>query len=187
MQNDSEYVGILLPSRILGYMEDSLHALACCCLVFLTGLITADVVSRTLFNTPLHVQFELTELYLMPATAVLSLSRVYREGAHLSLEVIKPEMFGRAWPYLHSLILAISAVLFVLIAWRSGVYAFKALANHSIYFGIYDWPLGVAYASIPIGSAVLSLRLLNDLICTSVFGNRVALNQKKIQESHHSG
>lgn len=186
MLTDSGYMGGLLPSRILGHVEDSLHVLACCCLVLLTGLITADIVSRTLFDTPLNVQFELTEFYLMPATAVLSLSRVYREGSHLSLEVIKPEIFGRAWPYIHGLVLTISAALFVLIAWRSGVYAYKALANQSTYFGVYDWPLGVAYASIPIGSGVLSLRLINDLICTIVFSNGDALNYKKIQGSRHS-
>lgn len=186
MRSDSGPGGELLPSRILGHVEDSLHILACGCLVLLTGLIAVDVISRTLFSTPLHVQFELTELYLMPATAVLSLSRVYREHAHLSLEVVKPEKFGRAWPYLHSLILAISAVFFVLLAWRSGVYAYKAFTNNAIYFGVHDWPLGVAYSSIPLGSGVLALRLINDFISTIVFGNADASTHKKAQESRNS-
>lgn len=164
MRLDSDNVGAVFPNRTLSRVEDLLHILACCCLALLTGLISIDVISRTLFNTPLHVQFELTELYLMPATAALSLSRVYRERAHLSLEVIKPEMFGRAWPYLHTLVLLISAIFFVLLAWRSGVYSYKAFINNSIYFGIYDWPLGIAYASIPLGCGVLSLRLINDFI-----------------------
>lgn len=164
MRFDSENVEAMFPSRILGHVEDLLHALACSCLVLLTGLISVDVLSRTLFNIPLHVQFELTELYLMPATAALSLSRVYRERAHLSLEVIKPEMFGRAWPYLNTIVLTISAIFFILITWKSGIYSYKAFASNSIYFGVYDWPLWIAYASIPLGCGVLSLRLINDLI-----------------------
>lgn len=164
MRFDSGRGGKILPSRILGHVEDLLHVLACSCLVLLTGLISVDVFSRTLFNIPLHVQFELTELFLMPATAILSLSRVYRERAHLSLEVVKPEIFGRLWPYMNTIVLIISATFLILLTWRSGIYSYKAFTKNSIYFGVYDWPLWVAYASIPLGCGVLSLRLINDLI-----------------------
>lgn len=169
------------PIRIFSRAEDLLHILACSCLVLLTFLITLDVISRTLFNTPLHIQFELTELYLMPAIAVLSLSRVYRDRAHLSLEVMKPDKFGRAWPYLHSIVLTISTIFFILLAWRSGLYAYKALASNATYFGIYDWPLGLAYASIPVGSGLLALRLLSELIST-VFCSTATSHYKKTQE-----
>lgn len=169
------------PIRVLSHTEDLLHILACSCLVLLTFLITIDVISRTLFNTPLHIQFELTELYLMPAIAALSLSRVYRDRAHLSLEVITPDKFGRAWPYLQSCILAISAIFFILLAWRSGVYAYKALASNATYFGIYDWPLGLAYASIPVGSGLLALRLFSELMNT-IFCSTFATHYKRTQK-----
>lgn len=186
MISKAEYVGMPFSSRILGHFEDLLHMLACGCLMLLTGLITLDVISRTLFNIALHIQFELTELYLMPALAVLSLARVYRDNAHLSLEVINPERYGRAWPYLHVLILAISSAFFVLLAWRSGIYAYKALSVNSIYFGVYDWPLGIAYASIPIGSGMLCLRLIHDLIIAASFKKPVSANKNNTKESPSS-
>lgn len=151
-------------TRALMRVEDVLHWTACTCLVVMAGLIVWDAVSRTLFGVPLQVQFELTELYLMPATAVLSISRVFRDQGHLSLDVFDPERLGRAARPVHALVLILSGTFFAIVTWKAGMYAHTAWVRNNIYLGVYDWPLWLAYLSIPLGCGVLTVRLAHDLI-----------------------
>ncbi|BBU55134.1 hypothetical protein KU6B_13990 [Mameliella alba] len=72
--------------KVLSKIEDVLHLAGCLSLVAVAGLINADILLRLFANRPVQIQFELTELYLMPALATLSLSRVFRDGGHLALE-----------------------------------------------------------------------------------------------------
>ncbi len=149
-----------VPEQALCRVEDFLHAVGCLCLVVIVVLIAADAILRLTVSMPLQIQFELTELFLMPAVSTLSLSRVFRQRAHLSLEIFQPDSFGRASSWVSRAILAISAAFFGLLTWKSGEHAAAALLRNDIYMGVHDWPLGYAYLSIPVGCGVLTLRLL---------------------------
>lgn len=149
---------------ILGRIEDGLHLLGCAALVLIAVLINADILGRLFFRTPVQFQFEMVELYLMPAVATLSLAKVFREGGHLSLEFIEPSVFGRFWPALRIVMLLCSAVFFIALTAMSGRFAFHAFEHGEVYFGVIDWPLGWAYLSVPLGSAVLTVRLLFETI-----------------------
>ncbi|MGE4281059.1 MAG: TRAP transporter small permease [Magnetospirillum sp.] len=148
--------------RSLCRIEDALHVLGCTALLLIAILLNADIIMRALFKIPLQMQFELVEFYLMPAVATLSLARVYRQKAHLSLELLEPERFGRWQGCIQCTILACSALFFALLTWKSGQFALNALLKDDIYYGVYDWRLGWAYLSIPVGCGILTLRLLTD-------------------------
>ena len=154
----------------LNKWEDVLHAIGCICLLVIAGLIIFDTLKRLSTGVPLQVQFELTELFLMPAVASLSLSRVFRDKAHLAIEIIMVEHFGRLWPFINALILILSFALFAVITWQSGLYTYHAFVSDDIYIGIYDWSMWLAYLSGPVGSGTLCLRLLHDLILELVTG-----------------
>jgi TRAP-type C4-dicarboxylate transport system permease small subunit len=150
-------------SIALRRLEDFLHSVGCLCLIIIAGLIIFDALKRLTLGTPLQVQFELTELFFMPAVASLSLSRVFRDKAHLAIEIFTTRQFGFLWPYLNALILILSLVLFGGIAWQSGMYAADAFMSDDIYIGTYDWHLWLAYISAPVGASTLCLRLIYDL------------------------
>lgn len=152
--------------RILAALEDALHVAGCAALALVALLINVDLLGRLLFSAPLLFQFEVVELYLMPALATLSLSRVYRENAHLALDIIPVELFGAAWPALRVIVLVCSAAFFALVAYKAGLYAAEAFAADKVHFGFIDWPLGWAYLAPPLGCAVLTLRLLTDIVIT---------------------
>jgi hypothetical protein len=57
--------------RMLRKTEDTLHLAGCLGLVAVAALINADILLRLIANRPVQIQFELTELYLMPALATL--------------------------------------------------------------------------------------------------------------------
>jgi TRAP-type C4-dicarboxylate transport system permease small subunit len=148
----------------LARLEDGLHMIGCISLLVIAALIVFDAVKRVVFGTHLQVQFELTELYLMPAVASLSLSRVFRDRAHLALEIFSPGQFGRLWPVVSGLILVLSIVFFVSLTWQAGGYAIAAFVAGDTYIGVYDWPMGLAYLSVPLGCGVICIRLVHDLI-----------------------
>ncbi|MCI5078274.1 TRAP transporter small permease subunit [Oricola sp.] len=151
---------------LLSRIEDALHLLGCASLVLIAVLINGDIFGRLLFSTPLQFQFEMVEFYLMPAVATLSLSRVFRDGGHLALEFITPEIFGSFWPAVRIFMLVAAAIFFVAVTIMSGQLAAHALSENLVYFGIVDWPLGWAYLSVPVGCAVLTARLLFETTTT---------------------
>ncbi|WP_246107302.1 TRAP transporter small permease [Puniceibacterium confluentis] len=145
-------------------LEDTLHLGGCLALVAVAALINADILLRLFFNEPVQIQFELTELYLMPALATLSLSRVFRDGGHLALDFgpeSLPGLLGRGIALAR---LLVPAAFFAAVTYMSGKFAFKAFARNDVEYGVLDWPLGWAYAVIPLGCGVLVLRLIHDAL-----------------------
>ncbi|WP_425050293.1 TRAP transporter small permease [Psychromarinibacter sp. S121] len=150
--------------KVLETVEDILHWAGCLALVAVAAFINADIFMRLLFSNPVEIQFELTEIYLMPALAVLPLARVYRKGGHLALEFLPREALGAAGPLVERAILLLSATFFAAVTWKSGEFALRAFQRGDVEWGAVDWPLGWAYAAIPLGCGVLVLRLLIDVI-----------------------
>ncbi|AQZ49883.1 TRAP transporter small permease [Martelella mediterranea] len=148
--------------KILKTFEDILHFLGCLGLVTVVVLINADILLRLFFKTPVQFQFEFTELYLMPALATLSLSRVFREGGHLALDFMPEHLPGLTGAVIARLRLLLPAAFFAAVTVMSGIFAFHAFAGKDVEYGVYDWPLGWAYAVVPLGCGVLVLRLLYD-------------------------
>lgn len=145
-------------------LEDALHWAGCLCLAAVLLLVTADTALRFSINQPLAFQFELTEMYLMPAMATLSLARVQRLGGHLAIDFIQVSWFGPLAPVLLRLNALLPALFFALVAWQSGKYAWAAFVRNDTYMGVIDWPTWVAYASIPIGTGMLTLRLFAETV-----------------------
>lgn len=148
--------------KVLSKVEDTLHLAGCLSLVTVAVLINGDILLRLIANRPVQIQFELTELYLMPALATLSLSRVFRDGGHLALEFTPERLPGAFGAVIAKLRLLLPAAFFAAVTIMSGKFAFGAIAHGDVEYGVIDWPLGWAYAVIPLGCGVLVLRLLHD-------------------------
>ena len=140
-------------------LEDVLHFIGCLSLVAVVILINADILLRVFANRPVQIQFEMTQLYLMPALATLSLARVFRDGGHLALDIVGEDAIP---VILHRLILAMSACFFVAVTWMSWRFAYRAFQRNAVDFGVMDWPLGWAYLVVPIGCGALALRLITE-------------------------
>ena len=152
----------------LRYIENSLHILGCAALAVLAVLINTDILLRVFVGRSVGMQFELTELYLMPSIATLSLAWVYREGGHIALEVDVSRIFGRYRILVPIAIIVIAAVFFAAVCYASGFYAYEAFRRGSARFGYFDWPLGWAFLPVPIGTGVLTLRLIYDMVNRAV-------------------
>ena len=152
-----------MSERTLRKIDDTLHLAGCLALVAVAVRINADILLRMIANRPVQIQFELTELYLMPALATLSLSRVFRDGGHLALD-FGPETLPGLWgTLLAKARLLLPAAFFAAITFMSAKFAWGAFAHHEVEYGVIDWPLGWAYAVAPLECSVLVLRLIHDV------------------------
>lgn len=143
-------------------LEDILHLAGCLALIAVAVLINGDILLRLFANRPVQIQFELTELYLMPALATLSLSRVFRDGGHLSLEFVPEHIPGLIGRMISKLRILLPAAFFAAVTFMAGKFALNAFSHGAVEYGVVDWPLGWAYVVVPIGCGVLTLRLLHD-------------------------
>ncbi|WP_269584488.1 TRAP transporter small permease [Roseibium sp. Sym1] len=150
--------------RYLARVEDILHYAGCLALLTVAVLLNADILSRLVFGIPVQIQFEMTELYLMPALACLSLSRVFRDGGHLALDIVPEGGAGSPWRFVRIGRMLLAAAFFAVVTWMSGQFAFRAFARGEIEFGVIDWPLGWAYLTVPLGCCVLMVRLVYETI-----------------------
>lgn len=150
--------------RMLRLLEDTLHLGGCLGLVAVAALINLDILLRLFFGQPVQIQFELTELFLMPAMASLSLSRVFRDGGHLALDILPQQLPGLAGRVIGALRLLLPAAFFAAVTWMSGHFALEAILSGDVEYGVIDWPMGWAYALVPLGCGVLVLRLLHDAV-----------------------
>ncbi|QDY70276.1 TRAP transporter small permease [Qingshengfaniella alkalisoli] len=154
--------GLNVIGTILDKTEDTLHFVGCFCLIVVVVLINADILLRLFFNVPVQFQFELTELYLMPALATLSLSRVFRSGGHLALDFMPEHLPGAFGRFVTKTRLLLPAAFFGAVTYMAGKFAFLAFLHGDVEYGVVNWPLGWAYAVVPVGCGVLVLRLLYD-------------------------
>lgn len=126
-------------------------------------LIVADATGRTI-GIPVAGAVEITEEYLMVAVVFLAMGFTHREGRHIRIE-----LFERWLPWIghravRMAVTAISLVYFVLIAWQGLSQTLEALAIDKRSASELAYPLAPAYALVVIGSVVMSLWLIHDLL-----------------------
>lgn len=149
---------------VLSYVEDAAHVVGCASLFTILCLVTADVLLRSTISKTVPFQFEFTEIYLMPALSTLPLARVQRLGGHLAIDFLDMKLLGTLRPLFARLNTALPALVFGCIAWMSAKYAFAAWTRNETNMGVIDWPMYIAYASVPIGTGLLTLRLALETI-----------------------
>ena len=123
-------------------------------------VVSLDVVMRYLFNRPLGWTYDLISIYLMTALFYFVLSRTFAEGAHISVDIVE----GRLPPVLrrlcHIVVDVLSAALFAEITWLVAGRTWDDYFAGSATSGEILWPTWLSEVLVPIGTALLTARLL---------------------------
>jgi len=149
-------------ARIHAGVEIALFWLAGAALVAMMVLVSADVIARYVFNAPLTFQFELTTNYLMVMVATLALPWCSRRGAFIRLSVIGRFLGVRGRNVLYAFNALLAAAVLLAIAWFSGARTLDKYLGGDAMFGVIDWPVWLSLVWVPIGCAMLALRLVVD-------------------------
>lgn len=132
-------------------------------------LVVSDAIGRTI-RMPVPGAVEVTEEYLMVAIVFLAMGFTHAEGRHIRIE-----LFARWFPWLGSAFVkigveAVSLVYFALIAWQGLDNARSAIAIDKRSTSELNYPIGPAYSLVVIGSVVMCLWLVRDIV--SLAGGR---------------
>lgn len=147
-------------SRSIACMERWLARISMAAVFIIMVFVSADVIARYVFNSPITIQYHLTQDYLMVAMVALSLSWAEGQGAFIRLTPFQRWMNEPARRGLYSLNSVIAALLFFLMTWYAGVRTWEDWVSQRVSFGIIDWPVWLSQVWVPIGTLALALRLL---------------------------
>ena len=150
--------------RALAAIERVLGLLAGVIMLAVMVLVSIDVAMRYLFNAPLGWAYDLISLYLVAAIFFLALSDAYAHGAHVSVDILLTRASPRWRRWSEMLTALVGIVLFSLIGWAGFGRSLVNLANDDRMSGLIAWPMFPAAALVPLGSAVLVLRLIQRLL-----------------------
>ena len=149
---------------VLNAADTLLLLIAVLCLCAIGLLTTIDVAMRYLFNSPFSFAFDLTSMYLFPASVLLVLSDVFRKNENIEIDLFSNRFSIRKWRFF-SLIGGLAAcIIFATIAY---MYIGKSIHAYTVgesTFGAINWPMWPAVAIAAIGFSFLSLSIL----CRSV-------------------
>lgn len=121
---------------------------------------SADALLRYTVGSPLTLAFYLNEKYLLVAMLSLPLAWGFRQGGYIRFVAILAALPKHVGDMLLRVGLIAGAIYVAMLGWFVGVRAFEAFAKNTVQMGIIDWPIGWSLVWVPIGLALLTVRVL---------------------------
>lgn len=149
--------------KVLDLIEKVFVFVAGASMLLMMLLTTFDLLARKFFDYSIPSLYEFTEDYLMVSLVFLTISYVYTQGAHVRVtlfEVHLPRRFRVVWEKVHQLM---TLILFFFIAVKGWDAAKQAYEFNEMSNSVLAYPLAPALALVPVGSAMLCLRVAQAL------------------------
>lgn len=150
--------------RTLLFVETMLCNAAGISIAFMAVSITLDVVARYGFKTPFVGIYTLTQNYLLVLIAFFAVAQTEREGLHVRITMAVKWLPRRIYRSIYIMANLVTAGYFYLVVWKGGSLALHAWRGHEVSSGIIPWPLYLGYAIVPVGGALIVVRLLYDCV-----------------------
>lgn len=148
--------------RALWAVEDVLVLIAGMVIFALMIVVTADVISRSLFNLPLPNSYEYMELGMVFAV-YLGASKVQREKGHIAIDTVVQILPPRGRAAVELLGCLIGLVLMGAIGWWGAEAAWNSYVTAEYIGSVARLPVLPARLALVAGVTVLCLRLLIDI------------------------
>jgi len=123
----------------------------------------ADVICRRVLNYHIKGSYEYVSL-LFVYLIFFGLAYAQRQDKHITIGILYDRLPRKARKPIEGVILIISFILFAAITWYSGKSALFAYYSHDTVLGVVQvitWP---SRFGVPIGSGILALRFLTQII-----------------------
>ncbi len=152
----------------IGRVEALLAWAASGILFAVMAIVASDVVMRYGLNHPFGWSYDLVSLYFTLAIFYFCLSRAWSGHAHVGVDILHYYVPARTRRVFVLASCLISAPLFATIAVVTFARAVDAFARHDIIEGAIEWPTWAYLALAPLGTALLTVRLLADAVAHAV-------------------
>lgn len=146
--------------RVLRVLEAIAMTMAVIAVLVMMGSITVDAIGRYLFNRPLAGQYEFTSLYLMVILTFMGLAHTQAVGGHISVPLFQGLVAKLPWKLGSRLAALCGAIAFGYVTLMAGEDALAKIAARTTTFGAIQFPTYLSYCWMPVGTGLLTLRLL---------------------------
>ena len=131
--------------------------------VALTVVTVADVIGRYFFNHPIAGVYEVTQLMLV-AIVFTGIGAVQAGEGHIRVEILLQRIQSqRLRSAMEIVALTFGIVAFGLIGWQGLMGFLQAWRTHDYTMGLIEFPTWPAKVWIPVGSALICLRLFQQI------------------------
>jgi TRAP-type C4-dicarboxylate transport system permease small subunit len=158
--------------RVLERAENFVMNVGAASVFLMAILITLDVSGRFFLSTPLQGTHEVVEFYLMPITIYFTIAHVERKDANIRVTLLYDQLRT-----VHKRVLEVGyrlPMVFILLflIQKTTLRAIELLREGQSVYGL-ELPLGYSWVIVPIGFALLAVRMAFD-------GIKIATGEKEV-------
>jgi|GEM_PF-1937534 len=146
--------------KFIRLLEQIAMALAVLCIVAIMVIVSYDAVSRYVLHAPLPWAFELVTYYLMVAAVYGAISSTFTHGDHVSITFIQEKIPPRPRAVIGAICAILAAIVFAVILYGSWHNMAEAYVRQEFLPGYIVWPAWLSQLPVPLGCALMTLRLL---------------------------
>jgi TRAP-type C4-dicarboxylate transport system permease small subunit len=147
-------------NRGLSSIERPAASLSALILFVTMGIVAADVAMRYIFNQPFMWSHDVVSLYLLPAVFYLALSRTFEVHGHIGVDILQYSLSDKLRRLCQVAIGLLSAGLFGVITYLGAIRAIGEYTDGAVISGLIEWPTWLSVAFVPLGSMIITLRLV---------------------------
>lgn len=151
-----------LVDRIVQVLENIGAVIAGLVLLVCMVLVSLDAVLRYAFAQPLTFQLHLTQYYLLVLLTMLGLSWGYRSGGAIQISFLVNRFPETLRSIVARLGLLAASGYTAVLAFKAWEVFERAWIRDAVVMGVIDWPVAWSWIWVPVGCALLSVRLLLD-------------------------
>lgn len=151
-------------NKIVTYIENTAMLVAAISLMLLVFVQAYNVVMRYLFKSSLAWTYPFITNYLLVILFFFALSWTFREGGHIKLDVLSQHFNKRVANLVDIITDMLAFLLFMAIAYLGSVRSLDVFLSYDISPDSLQWPVWTAYIIVPIGSAIICIRLVHDIL-----------------------
>ena len=151
----------------LARVENLFATLAQWALFVLLALVIFQVFTRYVLNDPFGEVVTITETYLMPVLVFFTIAALQRDDGHIRVDVVYINLRGRRKQFVDLAIFVVSAAFWIVVIYASAsetMFSFRMDYEVSKNFPV---PLWSAQAVVPLGGALILMRLLLQAVHTT--------------------
>lgn len=147
-------------NKLIVFLEDILVNIAALSLFLIMLIVATDVLLRYGFNSPLSWSYELIAMYLMVIVFFFALSNTLQADGHIAVDILHIKIQARTRHICLAIGYWLALVLFIFILYTSAYETWISYANNEVSDGLIEWPIWLSWVSVPIGVALLLLRII---------------------------
>jgi len=153
-------------------VEDFFAAISQWALAILLALVVVQIVTRYVLNDPLGEVVGITETYLMPGMVFFAIAALQRNDGHIRVDLLYVVFKGRFKQAVDLVIFLASAAFWILVIYASATETLFSLRMDYEVSRTLPFPQWTALVVVPLGGALILIRLLLQAASTVMAMNR---------------